>query len=353
MRRKGRKLRILYIISIMPPYAGGAAVDYGIFVRGFNGRRFSSSVEKITVLTERGCRKDYGPSVEVRDILFNYDSAQSKSFLKQAANYLMILAYILCGRHDVVHIHARYVYARRIGRVLWAALMLSRSRAVVDIRDRFYDNFGWGPSFLVCSDSLKEYYSWIKGAAYIPVPLALPEVERRKPAGRHMAYFGTIAANKGVIELIEGFKRYSDGNDNGVELHIYGANSMGERFTREVDAHPRIRYFGAIPNPEVLHKIPGYHAVVLPSRSEGMPRVCLETIYCGRIIVCHRNIKRIIPCIPEEFVIEEITPAEFERVFASIEGVTSVSYDYDFTIHRPESVCVKLLAHYMETGARA
>ncbi len=355
MKRIKGKLRILYVVSIMPPYPGGAAVDYAVFVKGVGSDRFSERVESVTVLTEKGCSKNYAsPKIRIKDILLNYDTAPStsKSFFSQMANYTTILWHILFGGYDIVHIHARYVYARYSGRIVWLALVLSRACAVVDLRDRFYNGLGFGVYFIVCSDALKKYYSRINGARCIPVPIDFPDEKVLKKGGENIAYFGTIAANKGVYELIDGFVHYRRNNAAFAELHLYGANALGDKFLRAIDRKEGVRYMGVIDSGEVIKKIAEYGAVVLPSVSEGMPRVCLETIHCERVIVCHRNIKAIIPCIPEDFVLNDLTPGEFARVFEKVEGVKEpVKYGYDFTAHNPESVCSILVKHYEEIYA--
>lgn len=347
MSRGAGRLKILYVVSIMPPHQGGAATDYASFVRGLADERFNRSVESVSVLTERGCAKGYGPRVEVKDRLLKYDTADEKRFLAQAVNYLIILGHILFGGHDIVHIHARYVYARRIGRIVWLALLLSRTKAVVDLRDRFYRGFGFGANFIVCSGALKEYYSWIKGAKCIPVPLALPAPVAWSEGENNIAYFGAISANKGVMELIEGFEQYRSSHGGFAELHLYGANAMGEDFISAIKDKKWVRYMGSVASGEVFEKIMEYRAVVLPSASEGMPRICLEAIYCEKPVVCHRNIRSIIPCIPGGFVLDNLTPEEFTRVFKNLEGREGpVRYGYDFSVHRPQSVCAALLKHY-------
>lgn len=352
MNRGKRRLKILYVVSIMPPYPGGAAVDYASFVSGLGGERFIQSVESVTVLTEKGCARDYPSRVRIKDSLINYDTAARKSHLAQLLNYMSILWHILFGGYDVVHVHARYVYGRYIGRVVWLALVVSRAAAFVDLRDRFYNGFVFGVNFIVCSDALKEYYSRVKRPRCVPVPMTLGAAQRVDRPGRNLAYFGTIAASKGVMELIDGFARYRREGGGLAELHVYGANAMGDGFLRAIEGRVGIRYLGAIESSEVMKKIPQYAAVVLPSVSEGMPRVCLETISCERVIVCHRNIKSILPCIPDEFVLNDLTPGEFARVLKSIEKVEGpVAYGYDFSVHRPESVCSLLVRHYDETSA--
>jgi len=350
---RGRgKLRILYIVSIMPPHAGGAAIDYASFVRGVGGERHKDTVESVTVLTEKGCRRDYGPLVRIKDSLSNYDTAENRSLLAQLRNYATILRHILFGGYDIVHIHARYVYARYAGRAVWLALALSRANAVVDLRDRFYNGFGFGVNFIVCSDGLREYYSRIKGARCIPVPLDLPDTGAWKKGGDNLAYFGTIAANKGVMELIDGFALYREKESAFKELHLYGANAMGDRFLRAIEGKKGVRYMGVVESGEVMRKITEFKAVALPSMSEGMPRVCLETMYCAKPIICHRNIKSILPCIPDEFVLDGLAPKEFARVLekaAKVEG--PVEYGYDFTAHHPESVCSLLVKEYGEIRA--
>ncbi|MBI5469354.1 MAG: glycosyltransferase family 4 protein [Deltaproteobacteria bacterium] len=339
-----KKINILFIVSILPPYPGGAAVDYRSFLKGLSGRE---DLCNVSVLTEKGCSKDVD-NVAFRDTLFNYDSAGAgaKSRLRQAANYLLILWRIISAKEDIIHIHARYVYAKYAGRVIWLALWLSRAKAVVDIRDRFYDNFGFGHHFIVCSEELLKYYSWVRNASCLPVPVEVRASGRKAP-GRHIAYFGSVARNKGILELVDGFKEYVKASKDPLELHIYGHDMIGEQFLKNIEGVDRIRFFGPIPNEEVAERISECRGVVLPSKSEGMPRVCLETMMLGRVLACHRNVRSIFPCIPGEFVLEDLTPSEFNRVLTNIEASGGrASYDYDFSVHAPENVTERLLELY-------
>lgn len=342
--KKQKEMNILFIVSILPPYPGGAAVDYWSFLQGLSRRR---EFCKVKVLTEKGCSKGI-ENVTFIDTLFNYDSAGAgaKSRVKQAVNYLLILCRIISAREDVIHIHARYVYAKYVGRLIWLALLLSRAKAVIDIRDRFYCNFGFGQNFIVCSEELHKYYSWVRKAAFVPVPIEVKAVGQMT-LGRHIAYFGAVAANKGVLELVDGYKEYAKARKDPLELHIYGPNIMGELFLKKIEGSDKIKYFGPIPVEEVPERIAESRGVVLPSRSEGMPRVCLETMALGRVIACHRNVGAIFPCISDEFVLEDLTPSEFKRVLSNIEASSGqASYDYDFSVHAPESVTERLLELY-------
>ncbi len=342
--KERKKMNILFIVSILPPYPGGAAVDYRSFLQGLSKR---DDLCKVSVLTEKGCSKGID-KVVFMDTLFNYDSAGAgaKSRIRQAANYLLILWRIISAKEDIIHIHARYVYSKYAGRVIWLALLLSRAKAVVDIRDRFYDNFGFGHHFIVCSEELLRYYSWVRNATCLPVPVDVKASARKAP-GRHIAYFGSVARNKGILELVDGFKEYIKASKDPLELHIYGQDMIGEQFIKSMEGVDRIRFFGPIPAEEVPERISECRGVVLPSESEGMPRVCLETMMLGRVLACHRNVGAIFPCIPEEFVLEDLTPSEFKRVLTNMEvSGGHATYDYDFSAHAPENVSERLLELY-------
>lgn len=342
-------LRVLYIVSILPPYPGGAAVCYGNMLRGLadvesRGRDISS----VTVLTERGCETNYGAPVKVHDRLYRHDSAGAteKRSLRQALNYLIIMGYILFSGNDIVHIHARYVYARYIGRLVWLALLMSPARTVIDIRDRFYKNFGFGHRFLVCSKDLMGFYGWIRKKEYIPVPMDFPELKKGVEAKRRVGYFGAIAENKGIRELVRGYEEYRVESDDPLELHIWGHNLIGPGF-EAMAAGPGISYQGSVAPDEVLERMLECKAVILPSRSEGMPRVCLEAMYCGRIVVCHEAVESVASALPERFVLKDLSSSEIKRALFEVESYGGeASFDYDLKGHSRDMVASGLVDFY-------
>ncbi|MCL4873334.1 glycosyltransferase [bacterium] len=341
-------LKVLYIVSILPPYPGGAAACYGNMLRGIVESQ-SRNFRRITVLTEQGCETGYGEPVKVHDRLFRHDSAPAaeKSFLKQVFNYILIMGYILFSGNDIVQIHARYVYARYMGRLVWLALVLSRAKTVIDIRDRFYGNFGFGHRFLVCSKDLMGFYGWIRNKEYIPVPMDFPELKKGIEAKHRVGYFGTIAENKGIRELIEGYKQYRDGSDDPLELHIWGQNTLGPGFEAATASIQGVNYNGSAAPDEVLERMLECKAVLLPSRSEGMPRVCLEAMYSGRVVVCHQAVKSIASVLPERFVLRDLSPGEIRRALSEVESFSGkASFEYDLKEHSRGRVASTLVDFY-------
>jgi len=147
----------------LPPHTGGAS-QQGSYILSSFSEKFKSEFNQISVLTERGCIIKPDNILKIRSILFNYDSVSNreKKFIKQAINYLIIIFYILFTRKDVIHIHARYVYAKYIGKVIWLSLLISPSKVIIDIQDRFYNSYKSAHNFAVCSEELMEYYSWLE-----------------------------------------------------------------------------------------------------------------------------------------------------------------------------------------------
>ena len=70
-----------------------------------------------------------------------------------------------------------------------------------------------------------------------------------------MAYFGEIASNKGIIELVNGYKKYISDAKDPLELHFFGKNTIGGQFIEIIKFSDKIKYLGIIPHNEIFNKI--------------------------------------------------------------------------------------------------
>ncbi|MEQ1747872.1 MAG: glycosyltransferase [Prosthecobacter sp.] len=115
----------------------------------------------------------------------------------------------------------------------------------------------------------------IAGALYDPPPA---------DSGVKLAYFGRLAANKGLPMLIEAFVAVLLANDT--ILHIWGEGEIGEELCHLIGAHDmqnRVRLMGRYPSGEEGAQLMcSYHALILPSTgSEGLPLILLEAMAYG------------------------------------------------------------------------
>lgn len=341
-------MKVLYLVPILPPHTGGAASCFGLIIQEA-GRLFSGKDDRVVCLTERGAVNNYPPSVEVRDTLCTYDSvpAAERNGFKQLINYFIIGGHIIFGRYDVVHIHARYVYSRKIGFLIWHLLALFQKKVIVDIRDRFYNNRPNKHRYLVCAEALGKYYAWIPEKTFIPIPLRPAKPATERTPDHRVAYFGAIVENKGIWKLIDGYEAYQKKSGNPLGLDIWGSNVIGEAFLKRIAEFPKITYRGICPADMVLGQMKEYKAIILPSQSEGFPRICLEGMYADRIVVMHKSVEDLIPYLPQKYILGDDVATDICGVLHEIEKQDGMlKYDYDFSKHFPSVIMVKLAEIY-------
>jgi glycosyltransferase involved in cell wall biosynthesis len=107
--------------------------------------------------------------------------------------------------------------------------------------------------------------------------------ERAEGLGRRIVCVGRLAPGKEVEELVRAFAAVATMDDL---LTIVGdgpLRSNVERTILEVDAVERVVLAGSLDDPAPL--LAGADALVLPSRSEGMPNVVLEALAVGTPVI--------------------------------------------------------------------
>lgn len=101
-------------------------------------------------------------------------------------------------------------------------------------------------------------------------------------------YTGGVNSRYGLKNLIEGFHKLKN---NKVELHLYGNTDMINFINKYTDLDKRIKYFGCVPNNEILKKQSGAYILVNPRPTKdeytmySFPSKTMEYMATGNICV--------------------------------------------------------------------
>lgn len=301
-----RKMIIWMFTSLYPPYTGGAATDAELITHGLSD---IDEITRIVLVTEyhRGAVLQRSGKRTILRILPRRDSIRKdlRSFdlvrfaVTHALIALCLIFVAVFGRRHVVHVHGRLIYSwtGRLVRVL-------RLRAVADVRDQFGDfrRYGSFPIATAVSLNIAKRLRTVLDSErifVIPVPIERAKMSANTSAGipprlpqcEYFLFVGTLAENKGIIELVEAYHGYT-AEGGALHLVIVGENRLNQALDTRGSA--RIHVLGSLSKEQVYGLMARADRLILPSRSEGLPRVCIEAIALNTPVVCP-------PCV-EEFV---------------------------------------------------
>jgi len=112
---------------------------------------------------------------------------------------------------------------------------------------------------------------------------------RHPGAGRRFLYVGRLAPGKGLEDLLEAFATGTAPNDS---LAIVGSGPLRDELAQVVARlmlTERVEFLGMSPDPAPM--MAGADAVVIPSRSEGMPNVALEALAVGTPVIATTDLR--------------------------------------------------------------
>lgn len=208
------------------------------------------------------------------------------------------------GRYDIVHFHAEGPSA-----MLWLPKLMGK-RCVVTVhgldwaRDKWkggfasrYIRFGEreaarrADAIIVLSKSVQEYFQNTYHRSTVCIPNGVCRPERFEPrliarqfgleTGGYLLYLGRIVPEKGLVYLIEAFKRISTNK----KLVIAGGASDTEDYLAEIRTlagdDPRIVFTGFVEGRLLGELYSNAYLYVLPSDLEGMPLSLLEAMSYG------------------------------------------------------------------------
>ena len=361
-----RLMHPLIITALYPPAVGGAATHFGMVAPMLAER---DDIEQLTVLTEHipGQALEWSEGkLRVLRYLPTRISMSQRPWLIHAVTYVLTQAWFAAylpnlvqrARVDLVHFHTRYG-----GRLFYSALRRSHVPVVADLHDKMTDPSrltAVADQLLCCGEGVRRFA--LEGGfpaermALIPIPFDQPAVPSpdQVNATRHrygmgtrrcLLFVGDITFNKGVYDLLDAYRRWRVEHDD-VQLVLVGTNREGGRFLRQVEGEKGVTYLGRIPHGDVLPLIRGADMVVLPSRSEGLPRVMLEAVALGTKVICP-------PGIPEfeehlsSFMLPKVDADSIYEMLGKVWEGTDLP-TYPFADHILNRVVGKLVAAYGE-----
>jgi len=318
-------MKLLFITPLFPPQVGGAATYFSlitgelkrrgdvekimVFSTYYGGARLLEKEEKMEIWRILPPTLSVGPTLVVK-------MTRYATFL---LSLLVTMIYIAFHKVDVVSSHTIPQYSGGIfaGRLLGVPV-------VADLQD-----LGSKPGLfkrsdrLICGSRNTLDYALRSGyprerIEFIPLPLAPLEkaesgyvkevktkygIDLNKPL---ICFLGDIVEYKGVYELIEAFKIFKERHPN-FSLILMGENREGRKFTNRIRNAEEVIYLGALPRGEALAVVQGSEALVLPSKSEGLPWVCLEAMSLGVKVVCPPKVPEFQEHCPE-FVLKDVKP---------------------------------------------
>lgn len=354
-------MRILLVTPLFFPSLSGAAVYFDTLARALRAREPAA---RITILTRRvagAAAREDRDGIRVLRLLPN-------SRLAAPA----VLAVSRALGSDVVHYHTMASY-RGLGRLA----PLFRAPLIGDMRDLAARNEGADLrhylhcSRLICASENIFRFLRARGVpdaklAHVPIPFAAPApppperiqetlARHRLPASSPYALFvGVIIPYKGVAELLDAMplvwrRRPELRLVLAGPLTAEGDAAFPGGFRRAIDADPRLQWLGPVPHADVSALLAGAGLFVLPSRTEGLPRSCLEAIALRRKVIVPPGIPEFDAACPKA-VLPAITP---EAIAEKMEWTWREGAPADYPLERHDAgrVAALTLDVYRAAGA--
>gem|GEM_PF-5985828 len=337
-----------------PPQSGGCALTFGSFVDNFEKGKDIDTITMLSTFWPGEPERKVKGKLTVLRKLPPLPKASTRigwvlgEVLRFPFSFFITLATALNTRPDLLHVHK----TRSLGGAVLAGKLL-RIPVLCDVQDlHTLDVYRISDHFIACGQAAIEKMS-DSGIPKdridlypVPIPLKGPvdeggfeELSKGPLKGKKFVlYVGEVSEMKGIPELIEGFKELRKGHKD-LALLLVGRSIMGDL--------PRFDWLhspGPMPYPKVLGLMKHAEAVILPSKFELFPRVCVEACMMGAKVVFP-------PCVPEfremfkDFVLPEITPKAITRTLERVLG-SEDRPKYPFDIHDGKKVADKIIATY-------
>lgn len=347
-------MNLLILTPVYPPEVGGASETFKLWVKELHEDVRVANIIVLTQFIKNERLSERNENVLILRWLFPRSSNEERRFLRRLIEYLVIQfqlflflpLIIIIGRIRLIFLHAtRFLRARQyINFPMCLLLNIFRKfgiRIISHATDQLLFDLGELSCFdkLICNSrntynlALQSYDE--KKCLYIPNIFELPEldfsvtpkeVENLKP---YILFGGgTITPTKGIYELLEAFKSLPLGYDY-YNLVIIGENKEGKRFRARIEDHPRIHYLGSVSHKKMLLFINYAELIVRPSRSEGLPRICLESLRLGKKTILPPNIPEFEKYLPEHTLTDVEPNCIRDMIIYLLDNDPAISFPFE------------------------
>jgi glycosyltransferase involved in cell wall biosynthesis len=277
-----------------PPSKGGAATFYSNLI--------STTKDELRYLVVTEYKSDESVIIREEGVSI-YRILPRVSFLPTYLRVLLEMAvvamfsvYILVKEEvDIIHTHASSFSVISLA-VVSAIFQVPLA---YDCRDEGFRpwivQMGNTPVWFSCASNIDEILiqNGIPADRIIRLPVVNPDYVREyrsvtsSQQVSEILYIGSLREAKGVFLLLEAFKTI---RERGFDLHltVIGDGPARDKFEsrcQEMGLREHITLTGSLSHDETLHRLAGSDILVLPSESEGVPRVVLEGQDVGTPVV--------------------------------------------------------------------
>ena len=196
----------------------------------------------------------------------------------------------------------------------------------------------------------------VKNELIIQIPIIFPKPNKFKSQelefvkkrlnipSQYILFIGDIIEYKGIFELIKAYKLLNDHYNIEEKLLIIGKDLTGNKFRKTISNNDNIIYLSDLNHKDALKVIQMSNLVALPSKSEGLPRVCLESIALETKVLCPPNIPEFNRYCPQ-FVCNDINPKDISEKIIELLNKDNLP-NFPFNKHDENSVVKKYLSLY-------
>jgi glycosyltransferase involved in cell wall biosynthesis len=293
-----RRLTVLLIAPLLPPYSGGAAIYYRDLAKELSKRIdvvvLSRLAKGTSIIESSGSLRIYRMLLPLTDRGRTLLSAINIVTIPFALFYLWIKY-----RPSLIHLHSTSVGITR-NALVW--IRLFGVPTVLDVRDEYFGKFVNCRSivhYIVLSERmasrLRSFGVQDNRVSIVERPLptdlyqnAERRIEPSVTVGLRLVFIGELIEEKGIFDLLSAFRESISRSHYPLHLTIIGSGTAKQKITQFIEENllgDNIALLGNVPHSDVIDHLAESDALVLPSKAEGVPTSVLEALFLHKPVI--------------------------------------------------------------------